>query len=104
MKLKSLSKQREYLQEEIALAKDEKYKEGFKEGIEKSFKQFEETIQLYKKYRNNIKLLMEEQNKIWKKWIEYYEKQSNIKKEDFLQKYNDWLFSYLFEETPWKKI
>lgn len=96
MVLEPLSKQKQYLEKNI-LSGNEEYKKGYKEGVEEAFKQFEKTIKLYNRYKNNTKLLMEEQNKIWKKWISYYEKQRDINKKDFLQRYNNWLFSYLFE-------
>ena len=97
MELESLSLQKRRLQEKISSAKEKIYQEGFRDGVEESFKQFQVAIKMYKKYKDNVKLLMEEQNKVWKKWIEYYEKQSNINRENFLQRYNEWLFRYIFE-------
>ncbi|HEC89729.1 MAG TPA: hypothetical protein ENI44_04005 [Thermoplasmatales archaeon] len=103
MGFEPLYKQKQHL-EEKKTSEDKLYNKGYKEGVEEAFKQFEETIQLYNRYKDNIKLLMEEQNNIWKKWIEYYEKQKSITKEDFLQRYNDWLFSYIFECKTWIRI
>ena len=39
---------------------------------------------------------MKEQQKIWSKWIKYYNTKKNINNDNFLDKYNDWLFSYIF--------
>jgi hypothetical protein len=69
---------------------------GFKQGIKTSFSIFEEFLNIYIRYHNNVKLLLKEQKNVWRKWIEFYEKSSNISATNYLQKYNNWLFSYLF--------
>lgn len=72
------------------------FSDGYKKGIEESFNSFSQLINQFKKYQNNVKLLMNEEKKIWKQWVTYYEKQSDISKTDYLDKYNAWLFEYLF--------
>ncbi len=103
MKLQPLSMQKESLKKKQAPSQSKNYRDGFLEGIEESFKQFKLTIELYRKYKDNVKLLMEEQNNVWRKWVEYYEKQKNIDKDNFLQRYNDWLFSYIFDDESSKE-
>ena len=74
----------------------EAYSQGFKVGINQSFKSFHQLINQFKKYQNNVKQLMKDENKIWKEWVTFYEKQPNISKSDYIEKYNEWLFDYLF--------
>lgn len=77
--------------------KDSTFYSGFQKGVETSFEIFESLLTLYKRYRNNVKLLMEEQQEVWKTWVAFYEKQSDITQETFLDRYNEWLFDYTFE-------
>lgn len=69
---------------------------GFKQGIKTSFSIFEDFLNLYIRYYNNVKLLLKEQKHVWKKWIEFYEKSSDISINNYTQKYNKWLFSFVF--------
>ena len=69
---------------------------GFEKGVNESFEAFSTSIDTYKRYKNDVKLLMKEQQKIWSKWIKYYNSKKNINNDNFLDKYNDWLFSYIF--------
>ena len=55
-------------------------------------------VKFYKRYKNDIKRLMEEQHKVWSKFIDYYNSQSDIKRSNYLDKYNDWLFDYAFSD------
>ena len=71
---------------------------GFEKGVDNSFDLFASFIDLFKKYKNNVKLLMNEQKKVWSKWVKYYENHSNIDTSNYLEKYNDWLFDYLFSD------
>ena len=69
---------------------------GFNKGVNDSFNVFASYIDLFKRYKNNVKLLMNEQNQVWKKFVKYYETQSDMNKSDYLNKYNNWLFDYIF--------
>ena len=71
---------------------------GFKKGVDESFNVFNSYIDLFKRYKNNVKLLMDEQNTVWSKWVKYYENHSNIDTSNYLEKYNDWLFDYIFSD------
>jgi len=69
---------------------------GFKKGVDDSFNTFVSYIDIFKRYKNNVKLLMNEQKDIWLKFIQYYETQSNTNTSNYLSKYNNWLFNYIF--------
>ena len=78
---------------------DEKnYYNGFNKGISDSFEVFDSTIEAYKRYKDNVKLLMKEQQKVWSKWISYYNGKSDINNSNFIEKYNSWLFDYVFSD------
>jgi hypothetical protein len=69
---------------------------GFKKGIDDSFNVFASFIDLFNRYKNNVKLLMNEQKDVWQKFVQYYESQSDINKSNYLSRYNNWLFDYIF--------
>ena len=69
---------------------------GFKKGVDDSFNTFASFVDLFKRYKNNVKLLMDEQKDVWKKFVKYYETQSDKNKSNYLNKYNNWLFDYIF--------
>ena len=69
---------------------------GFKKGVNDSFNVFASFIDLFKKYKNNVKLLMNEQKDVWLKFVKYYETQSNTNTSNYLNRYNNWLFDYIF--------
>jgi hypothetical protein len=69
---------------------------GFKKGVDDSFDTFSSLVDLFKRYKNNVKLLMNEQKDVWKKFVKYYETQSDNNKSNYLNKYNNWLFDYIF--------
>ena len=72
---------------------------GFEKGVDNSFDLFASFIELYKRYKNDVKLLMNEQKNIWSKWVKYYEKQSDVNTSNYLEKYNNWLFEYIFSDV-----
>lgn len=80
----------------IPQSEQDSYLQGYKIGINQSFNSFHKLISQFKKYQNNVKLLMKDENKIWKEWVSYYENQPNISKSDYIDKYNEWLFDFLF--------
>jgi len=99
MTLKSLKERKEDLIQQVQKQKQSEknsYEEGMTKGISESFHSFSDLVTTYLKYQNNVKLLMSEEKQIWKKWIQYYEQQSNISKSDYIPSYNIWLFDYLF--------
>jgi len=69
---------------------------GFKKGVDESFKVFVSYIDLFKRYKNNVKLLMNEQKDVWLKFVQYYETQSDTNTSNYLSRYNNWLFNYIF--------
>jgi len=83
------------------LSKNEEdtFTKGYMTGIEQSFFSFSSLVKKFQKYQNDVKLLMKEEKKIWKKWVSYYEQNSDISKDDYIEKYNTWLFDYLFLEN-----
>jgi hypothetical protein len=99
MALKSLKERKEDL---IIQARKQKpsernsYNEGMEKGIAVSFHSFSNLVEIYRKYQNNVKLLMDDEKQIWKKWVDYYERQTNISKLDYINCFNEWLFDYLF--------
>ncbi len=69
---------------------------GFKKGVDDSFNTFVSYIDIFKRYKNNVKLLMNEQKDIWLKFVQYYETQSDKNTSNYLSRYNNWLFDYIF--------
>ena len=68
----------------------------FKKGVDDSFNVFTSYFDLFKKYKNNVKLLMNEQKDVWLKFVQYYETQSDTNPSNYLKRYNNWLFDYIF--------
>ena len=69
---------------------------GFEKGVDESFEVFETFIEYYNKYKNDVKLLMNEQKNIWSKWVKFYDNQTKVNPSEYLIKYNEWLFNYIF--------
>ena len=69
---------------------------GFKKGVDDSFNVFASFVDLFKRYKNNVKLLMNEQKGVWLKFVQYYETQSGTSASNYLNRYNNWLFDYIF--------
>jgi len=69
---------------------------GFKKGVDDSFNTFAYYVDFFKRYKNNVKLLMNEQKDIWLKFVKYYETQSDTNTSNYLSRYNNWLFNYIF--------
>jgi hypothetical protein len=72
---------------------------GFKKGVDDSFEVFSSFIDLFNKYKNNVNLLMKEQRDVWLKFVKYVEAQKGIDKSNYLNKYNNWLFNYIFYDV-----
>jgi len=72
---------------------------GYEKGIDDSFDIFTSFVDLYKHYKNDLKLLMNEQKHVWSIWVQYYETQTDIHPSNYLSKYNDWLFEYIFYDV-----
>ena len=77
---------------------------GFKKGVDDSFNVFTSYVDLFKRYKNNVKLLMNEQKDVWLKFVQYYETLSDTNTTNYLSKYNDWLFNYIFYDTDNESI
>jgi len=77
---------------------------GFKKGVDDSFNVFFSYVELFKKYKNNVKLLMNEQKDVWLKFVQYYESQSNNDATNYLNRYNNWLFNYIFYDLDNESI
>jgi hypothetical protein len=69
---------------------------GFQKGVDDSFNVFVSFVDLFKRYKNNVKLLMNEQKEVWLKFVQYYETQSDTNVSNYLKRYNNWLFDYIF--------
>ena len=78
---------------------DNEFYLGFKKGVDESFNVFTSYIDLFKRYKNNVKLLMNEQKDVWLKFVHYYETQSDTNTANYLSKYNNWLFNYIFYDV-----
>lgn len=72
---------------------------GFKKGVDDSFNEFASYVDLFKRYKNNVKLLMNEQKDVWLKFTQYYETQQDTNTTNYLSKYNNWLFDYIFYDS-----
>lgn len=99
MSLKSLNERKDDLVKQVKKKKSEKkeaFEDGLKEGIDESFHSFSDLIEQYLTYKDNVKKLMTDEKSVWKKWVKYYENQSDISKSDYIDIYNTWLFDYLF--------
>ena len=99
-----LQNKKEKMEKEIMKSKDKKIDDksdfylGFKKGIDDSFIIFSSYVDFFKRYQNNIKLLMEEHKDVWSEFIKYYEAQSDIDKTNYISRYNNWLFDYIFHD------
>ena len=84
-----------------SLSKNEEnsFSHGYKTGVEQSFFSFSKLVKKFEKYQDNVSLLMKEEKTIWKKWVSYYEQCPDISKNEYIEKYNDWLFSFLFKDN-----
>jgi hypothetical protein len=104
MKFEPLKNKKEKMKEDILKSSNNKINDksefyyGYRKGIDNSFEVFANFIELFNKYKNNVKLLMNEQNEIWKKFVKFYESQTNLDKSNYLSKYNSWLFEFLFDD------
>jgi len=104
MKFEPIRNKKDKLKKDILKTNDKKINDksefynGYKEGIDNSFALFASFIDLFNRYKNNVKLLMNEQNEVWKKFVKFYESQTNIDKSNYLSKYNSWLFEFLFDD------
>jgi hypothetical protein len=102
MILEPLKNKKEKMMKDIKTTTNENIKEqsefysGFKKGVDDSFNTFASYIDFFKRYKNNVKLLMDEQRDIWLKFVKYYETQSNTNTSNYLSRYNNWLFNYIF--------
>ena len=42
---------------------------------------------------------MTEHEKIWKEFITFYNKSEQFNRQNYVEKYNDWLFNYTFSDV-----
>ena len=102
MKCEPLKDKKQKMMKDVLISTDNDINEksefylGFNKGVNDSFNVFASFVDLFKRYKNNVKLLMNEQKDVWKKFVKYYETQSDMDKSDYLNKYNNWLFDYIF--------
>lgn len=75
---------------------------GFTKGVSEAFQEIQNSVDLFKRYESNVKLLMKEQKPVWKDWVSYYEDQ-NINQDEYLKRYNLWLFDFVFLKGSRKK-
>jgi hypothetical protein len=98
-----LKNKKQKMMKEVISSVDKKINEksefylGFKKGVDDSFNVFTSYVDLFKRYKNNVKLLMNEQKDVWLKFVKYYETQSDTNTTNYLSKYNNWLFNYIFQ-------
>ena len=105
MKCEPLRNKKQNIKKNILASKDHSNKEinefilGFEKGVDDSFDAFAMYFDLYKQYKNDLKSLMNEQKHVWSKWVQYYETQTDINTSNYLSRYNDWLFDYIFYDV-----
>ena len=105
MKCEPLRNKKQKMKKDILASKDSSIKDGnelyvgYEKGVDDSFDAFASFIDLYKRYKNDLKLLMNEQKHVWSKWVQYYETQKDINTANYLNRYNDWLFDYIFNDV-----
>lgn len=103
MKYEPLKNKKQELKGKVSKGKNEKeFFLGFEKGIDDSFNLFATYVDLYKHYQNNVKILMNEQKNVWSKWVDYFEKQTNVDRLNYLDIYNKWLFDYIFSNVDGK--
>jgi hypothetical protein len=104
MKFEPLKNKKQKLMKDILIKTDNNLTDksefylGFKKGVNDSFEIFTNFIDLFKRYKNNVKLLMNEQKDVWLKFVQFYEKQSDTNKSNYLSIYNNWLFEFIFHD------
>ena len=105
MKCEPLRNKQQKMKNDILASKDDGNKDrnefysGYEKGVDDSYEAFASFVDVYKRYKNDLKLLMNEQKQVWEQWVHYYETQTNITKSDYLSRYNDWLFEYIFYDV-----
>jgi len=105
MKCEPLKNKKQKMKKDILALTDERINDrnefhlGFEKGVDDSFEIFASFINLYKRYKNNVKLLMNEQKNVWSKWVQFYETQTDMNTSNYLVRYNNWLFEYIFYDV-----
>ncbi len=95
-KLEPLSVKEEQLENKKSKpSSKEDYHKGYDKGVTEAFKEVQQSVVLFKRYENDVKLLMKEQKPVWKNWVSFYE-EKKIKQNEYMQRYNNWLFDYVF--------
>jgi hypothetical protein len=95
-KLEPLSVKEQYICKKKKKSKTEKeFHKGFNQGVTEAFEEVENSVVLFKRYESDVKLLMKEQKPVWKNWVSYYEDQK-IDQDEYLNRYNNWLFDFVF--------
>jgi hypothetical protein len=103
MKYESLKNKKYKLIKTNLKKENTEFSTGFEKGVDESFNLFVSYINLYNKYKNDVKLLMQEQKDVWKEWVKFYENQNNLNKSNYLEKYNFWLFDFIFSNITEKE-
>jgi hypothetical protein len=104
MKCEPLKDKKQKIMKEVLKSTDKNIKNGgefylgYKKGVDDSFNIFTSFVDLFKRYKNNVKLLMNEQKDVWIKFVQYYENQSDKNTLNYLSRYNNWLFDYIFHD------
>jgi len=102
MKCEPLKNKKQKIMKDVLTSTDKKINNrsefylGYKKGVDDSFNVFTSIVDLFKRYKNNVKLLMNEQKDVWLKFVQYYETQSDNNTSNYLSRYNNWLFDYIF--------
>ena len=96
-KLEPLSVKEQHLENKKSTksVSKEEFHKGFGKGVTEAFKEVQQSVVLFKRYENDVKLLMKEQKPVWKDWVSFYE-DKKISQDEYVQRYNNWLFDYVF--------
>lgn len=94
-KLEPLSVKEQHIFKKNNKSSADDFQKGFTQGVSEAFEEVQSSIDLFKRYENDVKLLMKEQKPVWKHWVSYYE-DKKIDQDQYLEKYNVWLFDFVF--------
>jgi hypothetical protein len=101
-KLEPLSVKEELIRKMNNQSSEENFRKGFTQGVDEAFQEFENSVDLFKRYENDVKLLMKEQKPVWKNWVSFFEGKK-INQDEYLERYNVWLFEFVFLKGKRKK-
>ena len=101
-KLEPLSVKEQQISKKSEKTSENDFQKGYSQGVSEAFQEVKQSVDLFKRYESDVKLLMKEQKPVWKNWVTYYE-DKKINQDEYLEKYNLWLFDFVFLKGSRKK-